>query len=381
MINLNQKLKKRFISLAFAFIFTFLSTQTANAYVIETNVQPQISAQSAILIEANSGTVIFQQEADKQLSMASTTKIMTALIALEYAEQNDNPIVEITEQMVLVEGSSMGLLPGYKLSLHDLAAGMMMTSGNDAANSIALFVAGSQEDFAKLMNEKAAKIGMKNTNFVTPSGLDDEMHYTNAYDMALLGSASIKNSSFAEIVKNTAYKVAYTEPAQTIRYRNHNKLLSMYDGCIGIKTGFTKKSGRCLVSAAERDGVTLIAVTLNAPDDWTDHMTMFDYGFAETELVNFDESSFYSEISVVGADKEKIMIKGGMGSAVLPKNRTSLNKVVCLPKFIYADIKYGDVVGYIEYYNSTNRVAKIPIFADENVEYSEKQTWFEKVFK
>lgn len=381
MIILKQNLKKRFISLAVACAFVFLFVPKVNAYVIETSAQPEISAQAAILIEAESGNVVFEQDSNKQLSMASTTKIMTALIALEYAEKNDNPQVEITEQMVLVEGSSMGLLPGYKLSLHDLAAGMMMTSGNDAANSIALFIAGSQEDFAKLMNEKAAQIGMKNTNFVTPSGLDDEMHYTTAFDMALLGAASIKNADFAEIVKNTAYKVAYSEPAQTIRYKNHNKLLSMYDGCIGIKTGFTKKSGRCLVSAAERDGVTLIAVTLNAPDDWNNHMAMFDYGFAETELVNFDETSFYSEISVVGSEKEKIRIKGGMGKAALPKNRSALNKVICLPKFIYADIKYGDVVGYIEYYRGTLRVAKIPIFADEDAEYAAKQTWFEKVFK
>ena len=215
--------------------------------------------------------------------MASTTKIMTALIAVQ-SEQLDD-VVEITKEMIEVEGSSIYLKAGEKLTLRSLVVGLLLESGNDAANAIAITLAGSKEAFADKMNEVAASLGMKNTHFVTPSGLDDDEHYTTAYDMALLGSAAMRCPEFAAIACRQSMTIDFVEPAVRRTFYNHNRLLLEMDGCSGVKTGFTKKSGRCLVSSCERDGILLIAVTLNDPDDWNDHKKMMDYGFSQVEKV------------------------------------------------------------------------------------------------
>ncbi|WP_099204305.1 D-alanyl-D-alanine carboxypeptidase family protein [Scatolibacter rhodanostii] len=373
---------KKWISLIAFFVFLISVSLTAHAEQPDTALaKPTVSAQAALLFEPTSGSVLFEQSADKQLPMASTTKIMTALLAVEYAEANQNPIVTITEEMVAVEGSSMGLRAGYQLSVLDIAGGMMMSSGNDAANSLALFIGKTKENFANLMNDRAATIGMKNTHFVTPSGLDDEQHYTTAYDMALLGAEAMNNATFFSIVSSSALKVNFAEPQQTIRYQNHNKLLKMYDNCLGIKTGYTKKSGRCLVSAAKKDGVMLIAVTLNAPNDWNDHSSLFDYGFSQVEPVSFDETTFRTQIPVIGGTDEILWVSGGTLATALPKDSTStLNKVICLPKFVYAPVEAGDQVGSIEYYKGEQKVASVPILADTSVAYAEKQTLWQKWF-
>ena len=232
--------------------------------------QPQVSAKSAVLINADSGEILYAKGENDKRPMASTTKIMTALITLEMAAVN-NKIVTITDNMVRVEGSSMGLMPGNKLSLKSLAAGMLLVSGNDAANSAAIAIGGSTESFAELMNKRAKELNMTNTHFVTPSGLDDKEHYTTARDLAVLAAAAMKNPDFAEIACEKSMSVQFISPDLTRRLTNHNKLLSMYNGCVGVKTGFTKKAGRCLVSSAEKNGVHLVAVTLNASDDWNDH--------------------------------------------------------------------------------------------------------------
>ncbi len=364
---------KYFAFLLFSIFLTSTSIFSVQAEEAEEKVKkPSLSAQSAVLLEPESGLVLFDQQADQNLSMASTTKIMTALLALEYAEQHGNPIIELTEEMVTVEGSSMGLLPGYRLSLYDITAGMMMSSGNDAANTLALYIGKTHEGFAKLMNERAQKIGMKNTNFVTASGLDDENHFSTAYDMALLGAEAMKNEDLAKIVASSSYKVSFENPKQTIQYRNHNKLLKMVDGCIGLKTGFTKKSGRCLVSAAERDGVRLIAVTLNAPDDWRDHSALFDYGFSQIETVEFNEENFQSSIAVVGGEADTLPIIGTKTEIALPKEEIALlNKAIHLPRFLYAPIEKGDVVGYIHYYKENKKVANIPIVANDSLSYAD----------
>ena len=342
-----------------------------------------VSAQSAVLISADTLTVLYEKNADTQLSMASTTKIMTALLALEEAERSDDPVVSITEEMVAVEGSSMGLQAGNKVTLTNLAAGMLLASGNDAANAAALYLSGTQEKFADRMNRRAGEIGMKNTHFVTPSGLDDDAHYSTAYDMALLAREALKNESFRKLCSSSTYQVTFSEPEQKVSYSNHNKLLRYYEGCIGVKTGFTKKSGRCLVSAAERDGITLIAVTLNAPDDWNDHMAMLDYGFSRMKCVSFDGADFSAELPLVGAEQQSIQVRGGQGGQV-PLPIEEADQVTCrvlLPAFCYAPVQKGERLGRLQYYLGDSPIYSVPIFAEADVTAVQKEpTFWEKWF-
>lgn len=342
-----------------------------------------VSAQSAVLISANTSAVLFEKNAGQRLSMASTTKIMTALLALEEAERSGDSVVSITAEMVAVEGSSMGLQAGNELTLTNLAAGMLLASGNDAANAAALYLSGTQEKFADRMNRRAEEIGMENTHFVTPSGLDDEEHYSTAYDMALLAQEALQNERFRELCSSSSYQVTFTEPEQKITYSNHNKLLRFYEGCIGVKTGFTKKSGRCLVSAAERDGITLIAVTLNAPDDWNDHMAMLDYGFSKMKCVSFDGTDFSAELPLVGAEQQSIRVRGGQGGEV-PLPIEEADQVTCrvlLPAFCYAPVQKGERLGKLQYYLGDSPVYSVPIFAGEDAPAIQKEpSFWEKLF-
>ncbi len=245
-----------------------------------------VSASSAVLMVADTGEVVFEKNAHIKRGVASTTKIMTALITAE--QRTPMRLVITTDKMVNVEGTSMGLKAGDKVTFHDLIYGMLLASGNDAANTAAISIAGSIEKFAALMNEKAKEIGMTNTNFVTPSGLDDENHYSTAYDMALLGCHALENNFFKEACSSVSAKLCYGNEPYARYLSNHNRLLKEYEGALGIKTGFTKKSGRCLVSAAEKNGVMLVCVTLNAPDDWNDHKKLLNYGFEHVTQKNID---------------------------------------------------------------------------------------------
>lgn len=329
--------------------------------------EPGVSAQSAILISGDDGTVIFEKNAHERLAMASTTKIMTALLTLEEAERSGDPVIDITEEMVRVEGSSMGLQAGNRLTLTNLTSGMLLASGNDAANAAALYLGGSQEGFAELMNTRAREIGMTETNFVTPSGLDDEEHYSTAYDMALLGREAMGNEEFARIAGSSTLQVEFMEPEQKVSYTNHNKLLRIYDGCIGIKTGFTKKAGRTLVSAARRDGTTLIAVTLNAPDDWDDHMTMFDYGFETVKTVQMGGEALPETLPVAGSDKQGIGLRMGQKlNMTLPiEQAQEVESLVLLPKFLYAPVRAGEKVGRVQYLMGGEEIYSVPIIAAE----------------
>lgn len=239
--------------------------------------EPSVSAQSAILIEKTSGRVLYSKNPNERLPMASTTKIMTAICAIENG--NMDKVIEISSSAAGVEGSSMYLEKGEKMTMRELLYGLMLSSGNDAAVAIAEDVSGSCEEFAKLMNKKAEEIGLENTHFTNPNGLPDEQHYSTAKDMAVLTAYALTNSEFSKIVSTKSYKIEGDGKAYPRVLSNHNKLLSMYKGCVGVKTGFTKAAGRCLVSAAQRDGMTLVAVTLNAPNDWSDHASVFDFGF------------------------------------------------------------------------------------------------------
>lgn len=237
-----------------------------------------ISASSAILIDGDSGRILMEQNAFERRGMASTTKIMTAVVAIEHGNLDD--IVTVSHSAANVEGSSMWLKEGEKLPLKSLLYGLMLNSGNDAATAIAEHIGGSIEDFAVMMNKTAQKIGVKDTHFTNPHGLDNDEHYTTAYDLAQITRYALNNKTFSEIVSTKSKLVQSVEGGFNRNLNNHNKMLSLYDNADGVKTGFTKKCGRCLVSSATRNNVRLIAVTLNAPDDWNDHTEMLDYGFS-----------------------------------------------------------------------------------------------------
>ena len=229
------------------------------------------SAQSAILIDADSGRVLYEQNADEPRLIASITKIMTAVVALERCPL-DRAYTVTAEDMA--EGSSMYLQLGEQVTMEELLYGLMLPSGNDAALAVAHCAAGSLEDFVAEMNRKAEALGMENTSFANPNGLDDEDHYSTARDMAVLTAYALKNEAFCRIVSTRSVIIGQ----RTLT--NHNKLLSSYEGCIGVKTGYTKAAGRTLVSAARRDGQTLVAVTLSDGNDWLDHTNLLDYGFS-----------------------------------------------------------------------------------------------------
>lgn len=341
----------------------FLSLLSFPVYASE---PVSVSAEGAALIIAESGELIFGKNENKQLSMASTTKIMTSLLLLE----QNTPYKEltVTSDMVSVEGTSMGLLPGDKVTHQALLYGMMLKSGNDAANTAAYDIAGSPEKFAVLMNEKAREIGMENTNFVTPSGLDAQDHYSTAYDMALLGAWAVKNPEFIKVCSTNSISLEYGNPPYLRRMSNHNKLLTMYDGAFGIKTGFTKKSGRCLVSAAERNGITLIAVTLNAPDDWNDHVKLFDYGFSVTENRELKIDTDSLKVPVVGGDRDSVSVSLGEECSypVIKGTNRSFEPQILLKNFIYAPAEKGEVVGEVRYYSQGEMVASQPVVLNES---------------
>ncbi|MEG2395502.1 MAG: D-alanyl-D-alanine carboxypeptidase family protein [Oscillospiraceae bacterium] len=345
---------------ALIIIFTFLFAFSSNAE------EPlDISAHSAILMVADTGEIIYEKNSNEKMPMASTTKIMSSIIALECGKSEQ--LLKISSDMVNIEGTSMGLMPDDVISVKTLVCGMLLESGNDAANAVAYAVAGSTENFVKLMNDKAKEIEMTSTHFVTPSGLDEKEHYSTARDMALLGAYAIKNPEFKHICSQKEMTVCFGNPPFKRKISNHNRLLSNCEGVFGIKTGFTKKSGRCLVSAAKRDGINLIAVTLNAPNDWNDHSKMFDYGFSviHKNLLDLDVSTL--KIKVVGSDKKEIQVATHFEYFYPYLNLSAVPvKDIFISKFIYAPVKTGDVVGYIRYSVNNKTLFETPIIATED---------------
>ena len=327
-----------------------------------------VSASAYVLYCVDNGMVLAGSNIHTQMGMASTTKIMTALLALEEAQTSDR-IVEFTKDMV-AEGSSMYLKAGDRVHLSDLAAGMMTVSGNDAANAAAVAIGCSKEGFALLMNKRAAEIGMNNTNFVTPSGLSDPEHYSTAYDMALLMSVALKNKAFAELTAKKSVTVDFEYPQdQQVTYYNHNRLLSSYDYCTGGKTGYTISTGRCLVTSAFHDGLTLIAVTLNDRNDWADHKALYEYGFSQFKAVG-DFTDVTYTVPVAGADKDSVQVGTDSTSKAVMSTEDAEN-VRCrvyLTPMVFAPVTKGEVLGCVVYTLESEVVLKYDLVALEEAQ-------------
>lgn len=332
-----------------------------------------LSAKAAVLIEAETGTIILAKNENSKLPMASTTKIMTTLLTLESGDLDK--VYAVPDDALMTEGSSMGLCFGESVTKNELCYGMMLPSGNDAANTAALIISGSFESFAQRMNRRAAKIGMKNSNFVTPSGLHDEKHYSTAYDMALLTREALKNERFCEICRTKSIKLS-SDGFQSDKYlSNTNRLLTKYQYCVGVKTGFTDEAGRCLVSAAEKDGVKLIAVTLNASDDWNDHIKMFETGFACAKRVKLDNFTDSFSVALAGgtADGVNCRLSEAPEFTAVNGSLPDISEKIYLPDFVYAPVEEGDGVGYVEYSAFGEVLCRRAITACETVQYKKTE--------
>ncbi|MCL2106544.1 MAG: D-alanyl-D-alanine carboxypeptidase [Oscillospiraceae bacterium] len=329
--------------------------------------EPELSASCAILMDAASGQVLYEKNSAERVPVASTTKIMTALLLLEAGEPER--AFTATSEMVTVEGSSMGLRPGDLVSRYALACGMLLCSGNDAANTAAIHLDGSIPAFAARMNARAAALGMRGTHFVTPSGLDAEGHVSTAHDMALLGRAALQNQLFREICGQSSIRVSFGNPPYPRSLRNHNRLLYMLEGTVGIKTGFTKKSGRCLVSAVRREGLTLIAVTLRASDDWNDHKKLYNYGFAKYRAVFLDELGSAFQVPVAGGSAPAASLRlAWQPQAYVTESPGELRREILLRPFEYAPLPKGRVLGAARYYAGDVLLAEVPLVVSATVE-------------
>lgn len=269
--------RHRIVSISLLLTIALLLESIVAAAAPEVEPPPVNHAEAAALIDVSSGRILYEKQGDKRMRIASLTKIMTAIVAIEHGNLQEK--VTVSSRAFGKEGSSLYLKLGEQMKLEDMLYGLMMRSGNDAATAIAEHVGGSEEGFVFLMNAKARELGMTHTHFANPHGLDVEGHYSTANDMAKLTVYALKNPVFHKIVKTETKKTANPNEPWDYFWHNKNKMLRIYAGADGVKTGYTKKAFRCLVSSATRDGRQLAAVTLNDGDDWNDHSRMLDYGF------------------------------------------------------------------------------------------------------
>lgn len=339
---------------------------------VHASAEPSVSAKAAVVLNGLTLEVLYEKNADTRLPMASTTKIMTSLLLIESGGLDDT--VTVSPKAASTEGSSIGLRAEDRITKHALLLGMLLESGNDAAVAAAEAVSGSTEDFARLMNSRATELGMKNSHFVTPSGLDAEGHYSTAYDMALLTAEAIQSKLFRESIATVKTEVTYGTPLRTAVFRNHNRLLTEYSGMLGGKTGYTSKSGRCLVTVARRDAKLIIAVTLNDPDDWSDHKKLLDYGFERTACCDITFRPENSALEVVGGELRLVKLAVPTRLAgINAQGKKYITSAVELLPFAYAPVKAGEIVGSVKYYYKGILIADDSIYIGGDIAAAEKQ--------
>lgn len=338
----------------------------STAMDVEATDKPEVSAKAAVLISADTGEIVYSVNCDEKLPMASTTKIMTTMLCLESGNLYEE--FEVDSNAIMVEGSSMGLQKGDIVTKYALCCGMLLPSGNDAANATAVKLAGSLENFAVMMNDKAQELGLSRTWFVTPSGLEGIGHGSSAYDMAILAREALKNDTFREICSQSSMKVEFGNPPYTRWLKNTNKLLTMYDGVYGVKTGFTDEAGRCLVSACERDGVDLICVTLNDRNDWNDHIAMYDYGFSTVKNISPDIPENLS-VNIAGAETDRLSLTVGdkpVEITSVSADSSDFEYQVISSPFVYAPVKSGDEVAELQIVYNSREVCRLPLYAEND---------------
>ena len=367
-----------YIVIAVILIFALLfSVMTIYAFGEKKSTRTNVSARSAALYLPETKSFLYAKNASDPMPMASTTKIMTAIIALEHSELSD--IVKIDDSAIGTEGSSAYLRHGDVLSMEELLYALLLQSANDAAVAIACHIGGDINSFVDLMNEKAEMLGLSNTHFTNPHGLDDKEHYTTAEELAIIAATALENQIFRKIA--STYKKSFVTDERSRTYVNHNRLLVDYDGCIGVKTGYTKRSGRCLVSAAERDGLRYVAVTLDAPNDWMDHRTMLNYGYDKMEKIQFATNfDHLYKIPIIDGKTEYIYAANtDDADIIVEKGDHRVDEYVKLTRYAVAPIEKGEILGEIIYTLDGRESARVQIVATESVEKQEKQGFFSKI--
>ena len=358
---------------------------TVGIQVAPGDAMPRLMAHSAVLMEAKTGKVLYERDKNQRRYPASTTKIMTLIVALEHSRPND--VVTVGPRAVGAEGSSLNLMAGDKIPMNELLTAMMMRSGNDATIAVAEHVAGSMREFARMMTEKAHEIGAEDTNFVNSHGLPDDDHYTTAHDLAVITAYGFSVPGFADIMsRDRAVYSWYNDSSKEII--SENKLLWQYEGGNGGKTGYTSKAGRCVVSTAKRDGVQLIAVVLDSDFMWTDAYSLLDYGFEKLEpLTILKKGEAAGTVEVDGSQKSSLRLLASRESVVGYEagQKPKIEKKLDLPSSVSAPVKKGDVVGHMICYADGKAVDRVELIAAEDVKYHTfwmtVKDWFRKLTK
>lgn len=366
---------KRIVALAAALLaLTGLLPQRAQA---DTKT-PTVSAAGMALFEAESMRLIAADNAHQKAYMASTTKVMTALIVLETCDVD--AVVKIPDEAIGMEGSSIYLARGETMSVRDLLHGLMLTSGNDAAVALAMHAAGSVQAFAERMNARAKEIGCQNTHFANPNGLPDEAHYTTAYDLGLIAATAMQNEAFCNIVGQTYHETATGDRPRT--FKNKNKLLWQYEGGNGVKTGFTKAAGRCLVFSAKRNGMTLVGTLLNAPDMWKDAEALLDYGFETIEnRLLLDCEAPLATIAVTGGEKMHLPVAAqhDILYPMLTDGSDAVSWEMVLPRQVAAPVSAGDAIGSVTLIINGEAADTAPLIATESIAYMGLSEYWKRI--
>ena len=333
-----------------------------------------LNAKAACLIDADSGMVLFAKNADEKLPMASTTKIMTALIALESSDLSDT--ITFSAHAASMPDVQLNAMSGEQFTLRDLLYSLLLESHNDTAVAIAEHVSGSTEAFADKMNEKAAELGLSSTHFVTPNGLDADEHYTTAKELCLIASYALQNQTFCKIIRTPAHSFANRTNTKQYHVTNHDAFLTNYAGAIGIKTGFTGNAGYCFCGAAKRGGITLISSVLacgwppHKTYKWTDTKKLMDYGFTNYKLVRLTETPMLQKIPVHGGRSNIMQPRRSVPARDTKLLMTSADTLrICyeLPHSIKAPIRSGDIIGYEIYYLNDTLLQSIPIASSSKI--------------
>lgn len=331
---------------------------------------PVPSAKGAYLMHFESGGELYSLNEDLMLPMASTTKLMTAIIVSELLPFDK--IVTVDEQSVGIEGSSIYLFAGERISVEVLMYGLLLESANDAATALAIECAGSIDNFCSLMNKKAHDLGLTSTSFKNPHGLDHEEHYTTPKELALIAAYALRDERIAGIVSSKSYK-AQVVGSDTYRYMtNHNRLLSSYDGAIGMKTGFTKRTGRCLVSAARRDGMTLICVTLGAQNDWQAHHDLLDFGFNNYKVIPLVQKGDISlALDITGGESSQVALTNRDTLTALINKNTTAHEIrldIRINRPIFAPIAQNKILGFADVIYRSEHIFTLQLTSEENIE-------------
>lgn len=389
-----KKILFRMISL-FLCVVTFCSAFSFCSFASDMTVSAQevwngVSAESFCLMDGETGEVLKSSSKDQKMPIASTTKVMTAIVVLESIDVEK--LVTIPDAACGIEGSSMYLYPKEKLTILQLLYGLLLESANDAAVALALQTSGSVEAFADKMNEKASAIGMANSHFTNPNGLHDEMHYSSAHDLAKLMQYSLRNELFCKIVGTKSFTLTLDNGKQQI-LSNHNRLLKTIPNYLGGKTGYTRAAGRCLVSAAQEDGKTIICTTLNDPNDWADHTALLQYGFSlYTHRKLISPYELQLSTPVVGGKVTETVLTNADEIFITTKSNSEIVRVIEAPRFLYAPVvglqpeeaegepsgAVAEAIGRCVFLQDGQEIASCPLYAKSSVSRIEQKNLWQK---